>query len=437
MNYQETLEYLFTSAPLFQNIGGGAYKEGLSTTHTLDAHFDHPHTHYKTVHVAGTNGKGSCSHTLAAVLQASGLKVGLFTSPHLVDFRERIRVNGEMISEEYVINFVEKERQFFEPLHPSFFELTTAMALKYFYDQHVDVAVIEVGLGGRLDCTNIISPVVSVITNISFDHMAFLGNTLAKIAEEKAGVIKKGIPAIVGETVAETRPVFQSKADEVQTGITFAEDSNEIINYQFNDNGHINYITSHYGIIEGELGGYCQTKNTNTILHAITALKNTGFAISEYDVSKGFANVCEMTGLMGRWQTLQDKPHVVCDTGHNVGGFEWIAKQLGMVKNHKHIVFGMVNDKDVNGVLSMLPKDAKYYFCQASVKRAMPYEKVKALGEEHGLHGEAYPTVEEAYTKALDTAKEDDFVYVGGSSFIVADLLTFIGQNHNQYVKKA
>lgn len=437
MDYQKTLEYLFTAAPLFQNIGGGAYKEGLSTTHALDAHLGHPHTNYKTVHVAGTNGKGSCSHTLAAVMQASGLKVGLFTSPHLVDFRERIRVNGEMISEQYVIDFVEKERPFFEPLHPSFFELTTAMALKYFADQQVDVAVIEVGLGGRLDCTNIISPVVSVITNISFDHMAFLGNTLAKIAGEKAGIIKKGIPAIVGETVAETRPVFQRKADEVQTDITFAEDSNEIINYKFNDNGYIYYKTEHYKYIEGELGGYCQIKNANTILHAITALKEAGFAISEDDVRKGFSNVCEMTGLMGRWQTLQDKPHVVCDTGHNVGGFEWITRQLSMVKKHKHMVFGMVNDKDVNGVLSLLPKDATYYFCQASVKRAMPYEKMKALGEEHGLHGEAYTTVEEAYTRALEAANEDEFIYVGGSSFVVADLLTHIRQNQNRYVKKA
>lgn len=429
MNYKETLEYLFTSAPLFQNVGGGAYKEGLSTTHALDAHFNHPHTQYKTVHVAGTNGKGSCSHTIAAVMQASGLKVGLFTSPHLVDFRERIRVNGEMISEEYVIDFVEKERSFFEPLHPSFFELTTAMALKYFADTHVDVAVIEVGLGGRLDCTNIISPVVSVITNISFDHMAFLGNTLAKIAEEKAGIIKAGIPAVIGETVAETRPVFQHKADEVKTQITFAEDSNSITGFSFEDNGHISYTTSDYGNIEGELGGYCQTKNTNTILHAIGILKESGFAISADNVRNGFAHVCEMTGLMGRWQTLQDSPKVICDTGHNVGGFEWITKQLSMVEKKKHIVFGMVNDKDVNGVLNMLPKDATYYFCQASVKRAMPYDKMKALGAEHGLHGEAYPTVEEAYKQALGSASSNDFIYVGGSSFVVADLLTFIKRN--------
>lgn len=437
MNYKETVEYLFTSAPLFQNIGGGAYKEGLSTTRALDEHFGHPHRKYKTLHVAGTNGKGSCSHTLAAVLQASGLRVGLFTSPHLVDFRERIRVNGEMISESYVINFVETERRFFEPLHPSFFELTTAMAFKYFADQQVDVAVIEVGLGGRLDCTNIITPEISVITNISFDHMAFLGDTLAKIAGEKAGIIKKGVPVVIGETVDETRPVFQKEADEAGTSIVFAEDKSHILNYKFTSNGHILYDTDNYGAIEGELGGYCQTKNADTILHAIDTLRSKGCHISDSDVRQGFANVCEMTGLMGRWQTLQQHPHVVCDTGHNVGGFEWICKQLAMVNSRKHIVLGMVNDKDAGSVLSMLPKDATYYFCQASVKRARPSSEMQALAREHGLHGEAYPTVVEAYNAAMKAATAEDFVYVGGSSFVVADLLTSMKQNIGQFAKKA
>lgn len=436
MTFEETVNYLFNSAPLFQNVGAGAYKEGLSNTHKLDEHFCHPHTHYKTVHVAGTNGKGSCSHTLASILQASGLKVGLFTSPHLVDFRERIRVNGQMISKEFVVDFVEKERNFFESLHPSFFELTTAMAFKYFEEQNVDIAVVEVGLGGRLDCTNIITPVVSVITNISFDHTAFLGDTLQKIASEKAGIIKKGIPVVIGESVKETRNVFERKANEVNSPILFAEDKNNIINYQIMENGRILYNTTNYGLINGELGGFCQIKNTNTILNAIDLLKEQGFDIKDTDVHKGFANVCEMTGLMGRWQTIQERPKVVCDTGHNVGGFEWITKQLNEVACHKRIVFGMVNDKDIDGVLNMLPKNATYYYCEASVKRAMQCGKMKELAFKHGLDGMSCGSVAEAYNKALEDSDEDDFIYVGGSSFVVADLLTHIGQNSNLNAKK-
>ena len=276
MTYQETINYLFTSAPLFQNVGGDAYKEGLYNTYQLDEHFGHPHQHYQTIHVAGTNGKGSCSHTLAAILQASGLKVGLFTSPHLVDFRERIRVNGEMVCEQYVIDFVEQHRTFFEPLHPSFFELTTAMAFKYFAEQQIDVAVVEVGLGGRLDCTNIISPEVCVITNISFDHVAFLGDTLAKIAGEKAGIIKPHTPVVIGEVVNETKPVFETKAQEMNAPIFFAEEEKEIIKHRFSTKGGINYQTVKYGKVYGELGGYCPQKNANTILCALSRLKERG-----------------------------------------------------------------------------------------------------------------------------------------------------------------
>jgi len=424
MTYQETINYLFMSAPLFQNVGGDAYKEGLYNTHQLDEHFGHPHQHYKTIHVAGTNGKGSCSHTLAAILQASGLKVGLFTSPHLVDFRERIRVNGEMLSEQYVIDFVEQHRNFFEPLHPSFFELTTAMAFKYFAEQHVDVAVIEVGLGGRLDCTNIISPEVCIITNISFDHVMFLGDTLAKIASEKAGIIKTEIPVVVGETVKETKPVFEIKAKEMKAPIFFAEEEKEVIMHRFSKKGGINYQTEKYGKVYGELGGYCQQKNTSTILCAISRLKEKGFTLSDEHIREGFSHVCEMTGLMGRWQTLRTNPKVVCDTGHNAGGFRWITRQLNNVHAPMRIVFGMVNDKDISGVLSMMPRHATYYFCQASVKRALPHEEIKLKAKTYGLMGKSYPTVAQAYRAALNDAHKDDFIYVGGSSFVVADLLS-------------
>ena len=265
MNYKETINYLFNAAPLFQQVGGKAYKEGLSNTHILDEHFQHPHTQYTTIHVAGTNGKGSCAHTLAAMLQHHGLKVGLYTSPHLVDFRERIRVNGVMMPEDYVVRFVEEERAFFEPLHPSFFELTTALAFKYFAEEKVDVAVIEVGLGGRLDCTNIITPCLSVITNISFDHTQFLGDTLAKIASEKAGIIKTNVPVVIGETNEETRPVFQNKAMEVKAPITFAEDEAEILTSTLTTDGLRLYQTRNFGELRGELTGECQIKNANTI----------------------------------------------------------------------------------------------------------------------------------------------------------------------------
>lgn len=425
MTYAETIDYLFNSAPLFQNVGAGAYKEGLSNTHILDKHFGHPHTKFKTIHIAGTNGKGSTSHTIAAILQSAGLKVGLFTSPHLIDFRERIRINGEMIPEQYVIDFVEQEKEFFEPLHPSFFELTTALAFKYFADKEIDIAVVEVGLGGRMDCTNIITPLISVITNISFDHVQFLGDTLAKIAGEKAGIIKKDIPVVIGEYNEETRPVFEQKADEMDAPMCFAEDEDIISSYSFCPEGGIDYVTA-FGSIHGELGGACQVKNAATILCAVGILRNlSDIKITDEDIRIGFANVCETTGLMGRWQTLQTNPKVICDTGHNIGGFEYISKQIAAQKcKNLRIVVGMVNDKDINGVLSMLPKNATYYFTQASVKRALNHEEVKRLAATHNLFGNSFPTVIEAYNQALKDATDDDFIYVGGSSFVVADLLT-------------
>lgn len=430
MTYEETIQYLFNSAPLFQHVGGAAYKEGLSTTHILDAHFNHPHNQYKTIHIAGTNGKGSCAHTIAAILQHTGLKVGLYTSPHLVDFRERIRINGEMMPQQYVIDFVEKERSFFEPLHPSFFELTTALAFKYFAEQHVDVAVIEVGLGGRLDCTNIISPILSVITNISFDHTQFLGNTLAQIASEKAGIIKHKVPVIIGECNAETRPVFEHKAHEVEAPILFAEDNKEVLSSEFSDlYGHKlrHYTTRSFGDIYGELTGECQIKNANTILCALHSLSKI-FSVTHEDITYAFEHVCEMTGLRGRWQILQEHPTIICDTGHNTGGWQYLAHQLTQIAtsgNKLHIVFGMASDKDIERVMSTLPHEACYYWTKASVKRATSEQTIANIATKYDLHGKTYSNVAEAYEAAVNNASTNDYIYVGGSSFIVADLLRY------------
>lgn len=430
MTYEETIQYLFNSAPLFQHVGGAAYKEGLSTTHILDAHFNHPHNQYKTIHIAGTNGKGSCAHTIAAILQHTGLKVGLYTSPHLVDFRERIRINGEMMPQQYVIDFVEEERSFFEPLHPSFFELTTALAFKYFAEQHVDVAVIEVGLGGRLDCTNIISPILSVITNISFDHTQFLGNTLAQIASEKAGIIKHKVPVIIGECNAETRSVFEHKAHEVEAPILFAEDNKEVLSSEFSDlYGHKlrHYTTRSFGDIYGELTGECQIKNANTILCAQHSLSKI-FSVTHEDITYAFEHVCEMTGLRGRWQILQEHPTIICDTGHNTGGWQYLAHQLAQIAtsgNKLHIVFGMASDKDIERVMSTLPHEACYYWTKASVKRATSEQTIANIATKYDLHGKTYSNVAEAYEAAVNNASTNDYIYVGGSSFIVADLLRY------------
>ena len=427
MNYQETVEYLFNSTPVFEKVGASAYKEGLYNTKELDAHFGHPHTKFKTIHVAGTNGKGSCSHTIAAILHAEGYKVGLYTSPHLVDFRERIRINGVCINEQYVVDFVEKERAFFEPLHPSFFELTTALAFKYFAEQEVDIAVIEVGLGGRLDCTNIITPILSVITNISFDHTQFLGDTLAKIAGEKAGIIKSGVPVVVGEANEETRPVFEAKAKAEQAPIIFAEDTPEVIEHILEAKGQIYYKTAHYGKLHGELCGEYQTKNANTILHAINVLWQLGVVNHKKSIEEGFAHVCELTGFMGRWQVLNHKPLVVCDAGHNVGGWQYLSRQIKEQRcSARRIVFGMVDDKDISRVMEMLPKDATYYFTQASTHRAVSATKVAELGASRGLKGKAFPSVATAYEAVMADATTDDFVFIGGSCYVVADLLTWL-----------
>jgi len=428
MTYQETVEYLFSSTPVFEHVGASAYKEGLSNTIALDEHFGHPHAKFKTIHVAGTNGKGSCSHTLASILQEESYKVGLYTSPHLVDFRERIRVNGVCIGEKEVVDFVEKERDFFEPLHPSFFELTTALAFKYFAEQNVDIAVIEVGLGGRLDCTNIINPVLSVITNISFDHTQFLGNTLTEIAGEKAGIIKKGVPVVIGESNEETTPVFVQKSTDMNAPVYFAEDEKEVLCSDINRSrcGR-EYDTKSYGLLTGDLEGEYQEKNMNTVLCAVKQL--VGMSIIKDNpvesVRKGVGNVRKNTGLCGRWQRLREFPVVVCDTGHNVAGWRYISQQLDTQQcRQMRIVFGMVDDKDLSGVMDTLPKSAIYYWTQARSKRAVPAKRVAEIAHGKGLKGCVFENVDEAYNAAMSDASEDDFIFVGGSSYVVADLLS-------------
>ena len=428
MTYEETVTYLYNCAPPFQQVGGAAYKEGLSTTIAFDNHLGNPHRKFRTIHVAGTNGKGSTSHTIAAILQENGYKVGLYTSPHLIDFRERMRVNGTPAPKEYVVDFVKEHRAFFEPLQPSFFELTTAMAFNYFAQQGVDIAVIEVGLGGRLDCTNIISPDLCIITNISKDHTQFLGNTLGEIAAEKAGIIKNGTPVVIGEAIAETRDVFRNKADETGAPIIFAEESPMLSSATPCGSG-FQYDTKRYGIIHGELGGYCQKKNTNTILTAISQLKDKGYRISDESVRKGFTNVTALTGLMGRWQKISARPLTVCDAGHNIGGIEYIVKQLEAQEcDTLRIVFGMVSDKDITAVLAMMPKKATYYFTQASIQRAMPAVELQKKAEVFGLRGKNYPNVDTALKAANADSNANDFIFIGGSCFIVADLLSTLQQ---------
>ncbi|MBR3856798.1 MAG: bifunctional folylpolyglutamate synthase/dihydrofolate synthase [Bacteroidaceae bacterium] len=423
MTYNQAVQYLFDSAPMFQNVGAAAYKEGLGGTLALDEHFGHPHRSYRTIHVGGTNGKGSVCHTLAAILQAQGYRVGLYTSPHLVDFRERIRVNGKMISKKRVIEFVEdlKASLLEGRLEGgySFFELATALAFKYFEEQKVDFAIIEVGLGGRLDCTNIITPILSVITNISFDHVQFLGDTLPKIASEKAGIIKPGIPVCIGENInPEVKAVFQNKADEVGAPITFAEESPLQFPFWGSD-------------FKPALTGLCQEKNTRTILTSVRLLRESGIEISEKAIERGFAEVCTMTGLMGRWQILSKKPLTICDTAHNVGGLQYIFRHLASIPHQRlHLVIGMVSDKDVNTVLTLVPKDAICYFTQASVNRAMPAEELTRRAKAIGMQGATYTDVASAYDSAISNASADDIIYIGGSTFVVADLLAYLNTKH-------
>lgn len=427
MTYQETVEYLYNQLPVFQKVGGSAYKEGLDNSLALDVYFGHPHRKYKTIHVAGTNGKGSTSHTLAAILQQSGYKVGLYTSPHLVDFRERIRVNGQVVDKQYVVDFVERYKSECKDIYPSFFELTMTMAFKYFEEQNVDVAVIEVGLGGRLDSTNIITPDLCVITNIGLDHVQFLGNTLEGIAGEKAGIMKLGIPVVIGEAQSGVRKVFEDTAKKVGAPIVFAEDVLPIISCVQKDGGWL-YDAKCYPELKGELGGYAQVKNTATILCAVEQLQILNYKILSDAVYEGFAHVCELTGLMGRWQVVQESnPRVICDTGHNAAGMLYIASQL---KDEQYkvlrVVIGMVNDKDITSVLDLLPKGAVYYFTKADIPRSLNERDFKSAAADFGLKGNAYSSVVAAINAAKEDAADSDLVFIGGSNFVVAEALEYL-----------
>ena len=424
MNYNETLEWLFAQLPMYQREGKAAYKANLDNTLKLDEYFGAPHHRFKTIHVGGTNGKGSVSHMLASILQTAGYKTGLYTSPHLKDFRERIKINGEMMPEQYVIDFVEENKTLFTGIKPSFFEMTVAMAFKYFADQQVDIAVIEVGLGGRLDSTNIITPLASVITNISFDHMALLGDTLEKIAREKAGIIKPNVPAIVGTRDADTDFVFIGRAKECGTTLEFASDNWNAERTPGNTYNLKNKQGITFDNLHPDLKGLYQRKNIPAVLETVLSLRAQGINISDQHLHDGIANTIRYTGLLGRWQELSRAPYTVCDTGHNIDGLTEIAAQLETCKYERlHFVMGMVNDKDVDSVLHILPKDAIYYFCKASIPRAMDEHVLAEKAAAHHLHGKTYPTVAEAYAEAKAAATPDDMIYIGGSTFVVAEVI--------------
>ncbi len=432
MNYSETLDYLFSQLPMYQRIGQAAYKADLNNTLALDDYFGHPHNSFRTIHVAGTNGKGSTSHSIAAVLQSAGYKTALYTSPHLKDFRERIRVDGNMIPEDAVVEFVAKHSRILEELKPSFFEMTVAMAFDYFRSQRVDVAVVEVGMGGRLDSTNIITPDLSVITNIGLDHTTFLGSTLAEIAGEKAGIIKSGVPVVVGQRNPETDGVFMKHAQAAETTLFFAEDIYNVswAAYNIDRNQVFNINRDGESVLpnlEFDLKGYYQRKNILTILTAIDLLKLKGYTISQEAVRKGLASVTKLTDLMGRWQEVGYNPLMIADTGHNEHGVREVVAQLANTPYKKlHIVWGMVNDKDPVAVLGLLPKDAVYYFTRASIPRSLDSEILKQHGENAGLNGKNYPDVATAIADAKKNSDVNDLIFIGGSTFVVADALNIL-----------
>jgi dihydrofolate synthase/folylpolyglutamate synthase len=404
MNYQDTVDWMFKQLPMYQNQGKTAFKKDLSNTLLLANHLKNPEHKFKSIHVAGTNGKGSTSHMLASVLQDAGYKVGLYTSPHLKDFRERIKINGKEVSKQFVIGFIKRNKAFFDQQHLSFFEMTVGMAFDYFAIQTVDIAVIEVGLGGRLDSTNIITPEVSVITNIGFDHTQFLGTTYEAIAKEKAGIIKSKVSVVIGETQQGTKNVFLSIAQLNAAEIHFAD-----------------AVNSSY---TSDLSGNYQKHNIKTATKALQVLKGKGFNISEDNITVGLQNVVKNTGLKGRWQILQIQPKIICDTAHNREGFVYIIKQLAE-ENYKnlHIVFGVVNDKDLDSILPLLPKNATYYFCKPNVPRGLDAEILKLKFISNGFKGRAYKTVTSALQQAKNCADSEDLIYVGGSTFVVAEVV--------------
>ena len=431
MNYTATLEYMFLQLPMFQRIGGAAYKANLDNTIAILNLLDNPQHKFKSVHIAGTNGKGSVSHYLAAIFQCAGFKTGLYTSPHLKDFRERIKINGKMISKQKVSRFISNYKSDFEIIQPSFFEMTVGMAFQYFADEKVDIAIIETGMGGRLDSTNLLNPELSIITNIGLDHTQLLGHSITEIAAEKAGIIKENTPIVIGETNTESKKIFETKAKDMKAFISFADRD-----YAINSFYHVNNNKEHFLAVNilnlqnkkelkilSELNGIYQLKNIKTVLTAIDLLKDKGYKIRLNHIKNGIANVIKLTGLMGRWQTLSTNPLTICDTGHNEDGIKEILKQIELTPHQNlHFVIGMVNDKQIDNVLLMLPKRAVYYFCKADIPRGMNENILKEKALSIGLKGKSYTSVKNAIKAAKTKANENDLIFIGGSTFVVAEI---------------
>lgn len=428
MNYKETIDYLYSRLPMFTRVGAVAFKKDLHNTLVMCENLDNPQNKFKTIHVGGTNGKGSTSHMLAAIFQQAGYKTGLYTSPHLKDFRERIKINGEMVPETFVTEFTNQQRSIIEEISPSFFEVTVAMAFSFFAAQKVDIAIIEVGLGGRLDSTNIITPELAVITNISPDHTNILGNTLAEIAAEKAGIIKPNIPVVIGETQQETKQVFIKKARETNSDLVFADQVLHLAD-AVRENEYLRTSVykgpqAIYKNLELDLSGFYQLKNVLTVLQSIAILKEKGYKISDNHVYTALKHVKAITGLQGRWQKLSEHPLIICDTGHNIAGITEVMRNINTTSYRRlHMVIGMVKDKDINGVLALLPINAIYYFCQPQLERALPVAELAAAAQSHALHGEAFGTVDQAVQAAKNNAAPDDLIFIGGSTFVVAEVL--------------
>jgi len=428
MDYAQTVDYLFNKLPMYSRIGAAAYRKDLTNTWQLTDAIGNPERKFKSIHIAGTNGKGSTSHMLAAVFQEAGYKTGLYTSPHLKDFRERIRVNGEMIDEAFVVDFVGRIRGVSEQMDPSFFEITVVMAFDYFVQQKVDIAIIEVGLGGRLDSTNIITPELSVITNIGFDHMNMLGNTLAAIAFEKAGIIKKGIPVVVGETHPETAPIFSQRAHEEEAPIRFADQQRYVTDWKYQRHTLVAEVTTSpvaddVTFYTLDLAGIYQTKNLVTVLEAVHVMSGKGWKLDPKTVLRALAKVKKLTGLHGRWEVIHEHPDVVLDVAHNEDGIRQVLRQVELSDHEElHVVLGMVNDKAIDGILSLLPRNAHYYFTRAQIPRALPEEELAAQGNAVGLQGRSYRTVAEALADARSRARPRDLIVVCGSVFVVAEV---------------
>ncbi len=427
MTYPETLDYLYSRLPMFSRTGVAAYKPDLSNTIRLCEFLKNPQSNFKTVHVAGTNGKGSVCHMLAAIFQEAGYKTGLYTSPHLKDFRERIKINGEMIEEEFVISFTEKIKDQIENIEPSFFEVTVAMAFEYFSLHHVDIAIIETGLGGRLDSTNVIIPELSVITNIGYDHMNILGNTIEEIAWEKAGIIKEGVPVVIGESLSETLPIFRKKASENNAPLTVAYQKRQVMDWTWQKHELLVEVAEEHHTDHKkyrlDLSGVYQKKNLLTVLEACFVLKQQGWKISEQNIEQGLAHTKKLTGLHGRWEIIHHSPMVVVDVAHNEDGIKQILQQIEVILHRSlHIIIGMVKDKEIDKVLALLPKNAIYYFTRSKIPRALDENSLMEKAITHRLKGKAFNEVNEALAAALEHAHKDDLVIVCGSVFVVGEL---------------